>query len=581
MVQNANRQNEAGVALLLSILALMLLSAIAVTMMYMSATEKAIGANFKAEETEYFAARAGIEEVRDRMIPGVVNYSIDGLVANQGCPGNPASPNCYLPAAVPGPANGGVVYILQRGVTMADVTTPPAAGAPNPVFDDELCHDYTIGAMAQSPTPNVPCSGANPLPAGTAWYNPLPGAYGITSVPNGSLGGAVPAWAAAAGANANPLDWKWVRITWKANNSVLPYPVNGAAGNATPVCWNGYTEVPLAGAATCQLMPQTANPVYLVTALAVGKSGARRLIQAELAQTPSGGQPGGLFATGVGCGALSLGGGAKTYSFNSSAAGYGYNGAANPPVSNGTTSGGSIGANGNVGISGGAVVGGDTSTFMPDSVGNCNANNGITMNGAGSSYGTANQLLTAYTPPSPPYPTNPVPPTKTKTYNGSQTVAPGTYGSVKVTGGTITLGVAGSTTPAIYTMNSLTVSGGGAINIVGPVIININYSGNGDAVNIGGNGFVNTINPPIASDFVINYGGQGNVQVNGGAAAFAVINAPNANVTLNGGSNFFGQILGKTINDTGGTNFYWDLAANTNPVNTNTYFEIAMRELSY
>src|SRR5438067_1011615 len=93
MVQNTYRRSEAGVALLLSILALMLLSAIAVTMVYMSSTEKAIGANFKAEETEYFASRAGVEEIRDRMIPGVANYSLNGLVANQGCPGTPASPN--------------------------------------------------------------------------------------------------------------------------------------------------------------------------------------------------------------------------------------------------------------------------------------------------------------------------------------------------------------------------------------------------------------------------------------------------------------------------------------------------------
>ena len=181
----------------------------------------AIAGILKAEETEYFAARAGIEEVRDRMIPGVANYSLDGLAANQGCPGNPASPNCYLPIAPPGLANGAVVYVLQRGVTMANVTTAPAVGAPNPFFDDELCHDYTIGAMAQSAAPNVPCAGLNAQPAGIAWYFRPPGAYGVTSVPNGSLGGAAPAWGGAAGPNANPFDWKWVRITWKANNSVL------------------------------------------------------------------------------------------------------------------------------------------------------------------------------------------------------------------------------------------------------------------------------------------------------------------------------------------------------------------------
>jgi hypothetical protein len=587
MTRLVNRRDEKGIALLLSILALMLLSAIAVTMMYMSSTERAIGANFKAEETEYFAARAGLEEIRDRMIPGVANYSLNGLVANQGCPGNPASPNCYLPAALPGPANGGVVYILQNGVTMANVTTPPGVAAPNATFDDELCHDYTIGGMAQSPNPNVPCAA---VPGGAAWYRQPPGAYGVTSVPNGSLGGVPPAWALAVGANANPLDWKWVRITWKADNSVLPYPVDNLAASkvpgalpasTTPVCWNGYTEVLLtAGLASCPQMVPPLNPVYLVTALSVSASGARRLVQSELAQTPPTTQPGGLFATGTGCAALKIAGGATTFSYNSSALGYGFNPAANPPVSNAVTNGGDVGANGNVTVGGGATVNGLDSTNMPDTVGNCNQNNGITNNGA-NSIGTANPLLTPYTPPSPPFPTNPVPPTAVSTINGNNTLAPGTYGSLKVTGGTTTLGVAGSNVPAVYTVNSLSVSGGGQINIVGPVIININYSGNGDAINLGGNGFVNAVNPPIASSFVINYGGPGNVQVNGGAQAFAIINAPNAGVTLNGGSNFFGQVLGRTIDDTGGTSFYWDTAANNNPLNTSPYFEISMRELSY
>jgi hypothetical protein len=590
MTRNINHRNERGVALLLSILALILLSAIAVTMVYMSSTERAIGANFRAEETEYFAARAGIEEIRDRMIPSVPNYSLNGLAANNGCPGTPlASPNCYLPTQLPGVANGAVVYILQSGVTMANVTTPPAVNAPNPIFDDELCHDYTIGAaMAQSPNPNVPCAA---LPPGAAWYTQPPGAYGVTSAPNGSLGGVPPAWAIA-GPNGNPLDWKWVRITLKADNSVLPYPVDnlpasqvpGAVpASTTPVCWNGYTEVLLAGGPTCQqrnppLDPW--NPVYLVTSLSVSSSGARRLVQSELAQTPTPRQPGGLFATGAGCAALKLGGGATTYSFDSSALGYAFNQAANPPVSNALTNGGDVGANGNVTVGGGATVNGLDSTNMPDTVGNCNQNNGITNNGA-NSIGTANPLLTPYTPPSPPFPTNPVPPTAVTTINGANTLAPGTYGSLKITGGVTTLGVAGSNVPAIYTLNSLTVSGGGQIRIAGPVIINLNYSGSGDAINLGGNGFVNAVNPPIASNFVINYGGPGNVQVNGGASAFAIINAPNANVTLNGGSDFFGQVLGKTIDDTGGTSFYWDAAAKNPPLNTSPYFEISMRELSY
>src|SRR5438045_2116404 len=110
-MRKLNDRNQKGVALLLSILALLLLSAIAVSMLYMSSTETAVNANFKNEETEYFAARAAIEEVRDRMIPGVAPYSINGTTAvNPPCPG---SANCYLPTVMPAPGNGQVVYLLQ------------------------------------------------------------------------------------------------------------------------------------------------------------------------------------------------------------------------------------------------------------------------------------------------------------------------------------------------------------------------------------------------------------------------------------------------------------------------------------
>jgi hypothetical protein len=162
-------RNQKGVALLLSILALLLLSAIAVSMMYMSSTETAVNANFKNEEIQYFAARAGIEEIRDRMIPGVAPYSINGLAAgpNPPCPG---SPNCYLPTALPTGANGQVVYLLQSKMTTTSLTnfgavTGCANGQPGCMVDDELCHDYAIAGMTLQP-PNVRC---NNLPAGNAW----------------------------------------------------------------------------------------------------------------------------------------------------------------------------------------------------------------------------------------------------------------------------------------------------------------------------------------------------------------------------------------------------------------------------
>jgi hypothetical protein len=164
-------------------------------------------------------------------------------------------------------------------------------------------------------------------------------------------------------------------------------------------------------------------------------------------------------------------------------------------------------------------------------------------------------------------------------YNGNQTLAAGTYGDVNIQG-VITLGQgATAANPAVYTVDSLDASGGGQIVIAGPVVINVNYHGNGAAVNLGGQGFVN--NTGVASNFVINYGGPGTVQIQGGAAAYAVVNAPATTVKLTGGSTFYGQILGGNIDDSGGTSFYWDTAANAHPLNTNPFFEISLRELSY
>ena len=77
------------------------------------------------------------------------------------------------------------------------------------------------------------------------------------------------------------LDYKWVRVTLKANNSNPAVPVNGSSSNANVVCWNGTSEVTAAStsAAACNTLTPIANPVYLVTALAVTPNGARRVFR--------------------------------------------------------------------------------------------------------------------------------------------------------------------------------------------------------------------------------------------------------------------------------------------------------------
>src|SRR5499427_2231334 len=333
------RQNrERGVSLLLSILALMLLSAVAMGMVFMTTTETSIASNFKGEESAYFAARAGVEEARDRALTANTN-----------------SIATMLPTTMPGVLPTGVLYILQNGVTAADFENLSGSYG-----DTEFCHDFSVGGMQSVPA-NVPCT---TLPAG-GWFTTTP---------------SVAPYA---------LDYKWVRVTLKANNSTA-YCVDGTAypcADANQVCWNGVSEVVLpTGTASCNVMTPVANPVYLITSLAVTANGARRLVQQELAQTPLTSFPYGLFATGTGCSSLKLGGGARTYSFNSATE----SPASNPP-SNATTSGGNVGANGNVAVDGSTTAVNGTTGSSIGGVGNCNQGKGITAtNGAG--YGTAAQI---------------------------------------------------------------------------------------------------------------------------------------------------------------------------------------------
>jgi hypothetical protein len=95
-----------------------------------------------------------------------------------------------------------------------------------------------------------------------------------------------------------------------------------------------------------------------------------------------------------------------------------------------------------------------------------------------------------------------------------------------------------------------------------------------------GNSFANTTHVP--SNFVINYGGSDIIKLNGGGEAYAVVNAPNSAITFKGGSDFYGQAIGNTIDVQGNTTFWWDTALADPPTpNTDAFHEIAMRELSY
>lgn len=236
------RRSERGIALLLCILSLMVLTGIAIGMMYMTDSETMINANYRSSQQAYFASVAGLEEMRDR------------LRANHPSP-------IALPNSMPS-LGGGVVYLLNP---VAGETIQPWNTA-NVYFDNEICQENFPNLGLTSPGAGTPCSTA---PSGSNWYSTTNSTAPYTNT-------------------SAAVSYKWVRLTLKANGSVAPYYVNGSNAGATlgnEICWDGQHETVLpAGTPNCPAMGAAYEPVYLITSLAVTPSGARRMVQSEYVQ---------------------------------------------------------------------------------------------------------------------------------------------------------------------------------------------------------------------------------------------------------------------------------------------------------
>src|SRR5215469_11645068 len=122
-----SQNSERGIALVVAMLSLLLISVLAVGLMVSSNTETSISANFRDEQVAFFSARGGLDEVRDRMRFGTPN-SLYGS----------------LPIPNPG-TSGGVIYVT-------DGSSTPWTGS-GPYGDTEICKE------------GVTC----PL-SGTSWY---------------------------------------------------------------------------------------------------------------------------------------------------------------------------------------------------------------------------------------------------------------------------------------------------------------------------------------------------------------------------------------------------------------------------
>jgi hypothetical protein len=108
---------------------------------------------------------------------------------------------------------------------------------------------------------------------------------------------------------------------------------------------------------------------------------------------------------------------------------------------------------------------------------------------------------------------------------GQVAVPPGTYRDLTATGSSgFTLGVAGATTPAVYYVRNLTLSGNGDLKIVGPVILTVT-----DDVTFNG-----TVGSSAHPEWLALNLYSGDLTLNGTVQCYAMVLAPFGTVRLNG-----------------------------------------------
>ena len=108
---------------------------------------------------------------------------------------------------------------------------------------------------------------------------------------------------------------------------------------------------------------------------------------------------------------------------------------------------------------------------------------------------------------------------------GPVTVPAGTYGTFTANGSSgFTIGIAGATEPAVYNFQGLTLNGGTALRVVGPVVVTV-----GGAVVF--NGTAGAAGHPEWLHLDVPSGG---VTLNGGVTVHGFVTAPNGTVMING-----------------------------------------------
>ena len=247
--KKTTRSSERGVALLIAIFALLLISGVAITMITTSGTESALNANYRRNTASFLAAKSGIEEARERLVP----CAPDSLWPATACANPPVSADplfSFNPPTVVGQA----LYIVNAGA--ADPAINPLNPGNQTFYDFQYAMEF--GSAALQPGSRVVNS--SDMMRATA-------------------------------AGLAPLNYKWIRINLKSEQmGGIDLDGSGAASDQVRPVRAQSTDVQcLTGTPNCTSDPNatiTTAPVFRITAMALDPSGAERVVQAEVALPP-------------------------------------------------------------------------------------------------------------------------------------------------------------------------------------------------------------------------------------------------------------------------------------------------------
>ena len=503
------KQDEKGIALVITLFLMATLSALAVSMMFLAQTETAASRNYRTMSQARYAAEAGVHEM--------ANYLMSGTYAAV----TPASPfTGYDPTRVPVTCTSGCTNTVGASGTCDGSTITKAISTG--------C--IVIGYSAA--TSNNPAGTINSGASGTLAVN----ASGTTS--NAAMG----------------------TVTYGAAAilmSIRQIPVYGG----TPAVIQ-----------TWQIISDGTVPPSTAAIVEVSSSLEQEIGQAHAYA---------VFATNPTCGAMTIAGNATTDSFNSATM------ITTPPTT--TLSGGGIGTNGNLNVSGSVTINGTLSTPRTGA-GACSNSSPDAITGTGTwTYQGTDHLSQSmnYQPPLIPsgIPSGASSNVTLQSSDGTalcQSKLVGTGWACAIAGNAMTLTPATPGTPltlgnvTIGSNTALTIAGGGTqtLNVnsfaLGSnatmtmstgtnVVMNVagqDLTGSQLPLNFSGGGTVNLTYDPRRLEVV--YAGTGQIDVVGNNDVAATIYAPAAFIMTVGHGNVYGSILGSSFQDLGGAHIHFD-----------------------